>query len=291
MNGGRRASGDAHESTDTPPFSRWLADLEARHLANLRVSQVSRALRALSSGYVERRTRAVGGGRQLDGAGKRAAFALYYAPLHYLLVQHVAQALPAALRHAGPIVDLGCGTGAASAALLSPPHEGTLQPLAPPTHPIHPTHPAPLAPWHLGLAPRVLGIDAHPWAVDEARHTFRVFDIDGTAVRGDAVRARWPHRPSLIVAAFFINETQEVDRASLKRRLLAQADAGTRVLIVEPLARGIAPWWDQWAREVIARGGRADDWKLPIDSPPVVARLGRAAGLSIGAVSGRSLWV
>src|SRR5437899_2677183 len=53
----------------------WMAALEARHLAELTFSEVSRALRALSSAYVERRAK-LARGAALDGAGKRAAFAL-----------------------------------------------------------------------------------------------------------------------------------------------------------------------------------------------------------------------
>src|SRR5262245_58859924 len=46
----------ASTSADTV-LPHWLAALETRHLANLRVSEVTRALRALSSAYVERRHR------------------------------------------------------------------------------------------------------------------------------------------------------------------------------------------------------------------------------------------
>jgi hypothetical protein len=52
-----------------------MADLEARHLADLEFREVSKALRALSSTYVERRDR-LAAGAALGTAGKRAAFAL-----------------------------------------------------------------------------------------------------------------------------------------------------------------------------------------------------------------------
>ena len=54
-------------------------------------------LRALSSTYVERRGR-LGDGAALSGAGKRAAFALFYGPLHYLLIREIVRALPDARR-------------------------------------------------------------------------------------------------------------------------------------------------------------------------------------------------
>jgi hypothetical protein len=37
-------------------FERWLTALEARHTANLQFKELTPALRALSSAYVERRT-------------------------------------------------------------------------------------------------------------------------------------------------------------------------------------------------------------------------------------------
>ena len=114
-----------------PRFDAWLAALEARHLADLTFPEVSRALRALSSTYVERRER-LGEGAALAGAGKRAAFALFYAPLHYLLVREIVRALPAATTGPATLVDLGCGTGAAGAAWASasarPPRGGRDRP-------------------------------------------------------------------------------------------------------------------------------------------------------------------
>src|SRR5262245_18894492 len=73
---------------------RWLAALEARHLADLRFAEVTRALRALSSTYVERRER-LGGQTALNSAGKRAAYAMYYSPLHYFTVAAIVEALGA----------------------------------------------------------------------------------------------------------------------------------------------------------------------------------------------------
>src|SRR5918993_412452 len=125
-------------------FTEWLAALEARHLADLRVPEVTRALRALSSAYVQRRHK-VASGATLDSAGKRAAFALFYGPLHFLTATHVVRALDAHNPPPAAILDLGCGTGVAGAA------------------------------WALcaGRSPFVTGVDRHPWAVEEARWTYR----------------------------------------------------------------------------------------------------------------------
>src|SRR5258705_7503583 len=93
----------------------WYAALEARHLATLTFPEVRRALQALSSLYVERRDRLVPG-RALDGAGKRAAFAMFYGPLHFLIVREIVRDLRAAEPPLVRVVDLGCGTGVAGAA-------------------------------------------------------------------------------------------------------------------------------------------------------------------------------
>jgi len=73
---------------------RWLQAVEARHFSDLTFQEVSRSLRALSATYVERRDR-IREGAALSGAGKRAAFALFYGPLHYLLVREIVNAIAA----------------------------------------------------------------------------------------------------------------------------------------------------------------------------------------------------
>lgn len=50
-----------------------------------------------------------------SGAGKRAAFAMYFGPLHFLLVREIVRALDARVPKNAGILDLGCGTGVAAA--------------------------------------------------------------------------------------------------------------------------------------------------------------------------------
>src|SRR5438552_461247 len=97
------------------PFVHWFQELERRHLANLNFSEVRRAVQALSSLYVERRDR-IHSGSAFNGAGKRAAFAMYFSPLHFLLVREIVRALQAHVPGNAAILDLGCGTGVAGAA-------------------------------------------------------------------------------------------------------------------------------------------------------------------------------
>jgi SAM-dependent methyltransferase len=233
-----------------------------RHLADLTFPEVSRALRALSSAYVERRHRLVEGAA-LAGAGKRAAFALFYGPLHYLLVREIVRALPGARASASVLVDLGCGTGAAGAAWAA----------------------------SCGQRPPVVGIDRHPWALAEAAATYRELGLSARTRRGDVAVAFLPGSPAAILAAFTVNELADAARDALLRRLLDRAADGDRVLIVEPLAGFVAPWWNRWREAFAAIGGRADEWRIPVELPPIVAKLDRAAGLHHRELTARSLWL
>lgn len=240
----------------------WLEALDRRHLANLTPSETARALRALSSCYVERRAK-LAQGAALDSAGKRAAFGLFYAPLHFFVTREVVRALPGAASPLRHIIDLGCGTGAASAA------------------------------WALECqARRVSGIDRNAWAVAEANWTYRQLGLAGRATRGDALRTALHGEPALgILAAYTVNELPDAGRAALLPQLLEAHAGGARILIIEPIARSFAGWWPEWARAVTAAGGRADEWRFPADLPARQRDLGRAAGLDPRELTARSLWL
>ena len=259
----------------------WMAALEARQLADLTFQEVSRSLRALSSTYVERRVK-LKEGAALAGAGKRAAFALFYGPLHFLLVRHIVATLGRPFTTLEAVLDLGCGTGASGAG------------------------------WAAACAApmRVTGIDRHPWAIDEARRTcadlgvrgtFRVDDMthvsmDGRSLERGRTRgtpraaAPSPARGHGVLLAYAVNEVADAgDREALRARLLAHAAAGGHVLIVEPLAGFVAPWWPEWQQAFIAAGGRADEWRVRVELPPIVEKLDRAAGLNHRELKARSL--
>lgn len=242
--------------TASAAFTEWLRALEQRHLADLRVPEMTRALRALSSAYVQRRHK-VTAGATMDSAGKRAAFALFYAPLHFLSVAHVLAALEADVPSS--IVDIGCGTGAAGVA------------------------------WAAGAQTRLLGLDRHPWAVEEARWTYRCFRQEGTARVADVTRLPPPARGSGIVAAYVLNELTDAARLQLEEQLLAAAGHGSSVLIIEPISRAVTPWWEQTARRVLAAGGRADEWRFPIELPGILAKFDAAAGLRHNELTSRTL--
>jgi SAM-dependent methyltransferase len=241
-------------------FDSWMHDLETRHLADLRFAEVSRALRALSSAYVERRGR-LQEGAALTGAGKRSAFALFYGPLHYLTMREVVRALGTQSLIRGSLVDLGCGTGAAGVAWAE-------------------TAPGP-----------AVAIDRNAWALAEAARTYRHFGIAVRTRQGDITAVPWSAGPSAFLAAFAVNELGEAARNQLLERLLARSGRGDPILIVEPLARGVAPWWGAWRNAFEAAGGRADEWRFRVELPAIVAKLDRAAGLDHRELTARTLWM
>lgn len=234
----------------------WLAALEHRHLANLTRQEFTRAVRALSSRYVERRSQ-LPDRSPLDSAGKRAAFALFYAPLHFLTTQAVLSrtGTPAQL---DTLVDLGCGTGVCGAA------------------------------WALMYAtpPIITGVDASAWAIEEARWNWRTMGLRGQTVRGDLLttaRGLLRHPAAIlattgIIAGWSVNELSNTDRGALLDILDALVERGARLMILEPLARGVTPWWDAWAARLEPRHVQSHDIKVETDLPPSLASFSESAG-------------
>jgi hypothetical protein len=87
------------------------------------------------------------------------------------------------------------------------------------------------------------------------------------------------------------NELPTGSREALFDRLLDAAGRGAPMLIVEPIARGVAPWWNEARMRIEKAGGRADEWTIVPELPPVVAKFSRAAGLNHREVKARSLFI
>ena len=156
-------------------FTRWLDALEQRHLPALNFQEVRWAVQALSSIYVERRDR-IEQGSVFDGAGKRAAFATYFAPLHFMLVREIVRALDAGKPAVPEILDLGCGTGIAGAA------------------------------WALemGAAPhpvRIAGIERNAWAVREAKWICGTLDLRSAVSAKDLTTFKIPRGCAVMTLA------------------------------------------------------------------------------------------
>jgi hypothetical protein len=250
------------EGEGEDPFVSLSEALLERHLQRLTFPQIRRGLEALSAIYVEERAR-LRRGAALDGAGKRAAFALYYGASHFLAVRAVARSLACKQQPAQRIVDLGCGTGMAGSAIAL----------------------------ELGGQPTLHGVDENAWAVEETRWTWRQLGLLGEARVGDAVRAAEGGRGSFLVVAYTVNEIDVKAREHLRVRLLRAAQSGARVLIVEPMALRPLPWWKSWAASFNAAGGRADAWRFALSLPPRLALLGKAAGLKHQDGKARSLYI
>ena len=253
----------------------WMGALLQRHVEPLGRPAFLKAVRALSARYVERRdllpTRSA-----VDSAGKRAAFAAFFAPRHFAAVQ---AAVALNRMNAWPvetIVDLGCGTGAAGAA------------------------------WATILPGPVLlkGIDVNPWCVSEANWTWRTIGLEGHARRGDIVKTcarmlrmsrRTPLNGTAIVLAWAVNELDAAGRRTLLPLLLDLARRGSSVLVIEPIGRRATPWWDEWAATFGEARGVAEDFHLSVggeDPPRELGWLGdlhREAGLGFDELGMRSL--
>lgn len=240
-------------------FQRWLDALEQRHLRALTFPELRRSVQALSSLYVERRPR-LDGRTALGGAGKRAAFATYFAPLHFLVVREIVRALPKPppLRN---LIDLGCGTGAAGAAWAT----------------------------EMDTKPHLIGVDQSAWATAEARWTYALFGLHASTQTLNLDTWKLPPQTA-VIAAFTINELSEEGRERWRKQLRTGLQRRPATLVIEPIARRLTSWWDEWAQEWIVLGGREDEWRFRVALPEKLALLDKAAGLDHRELTARSLW-
>ena len=245
---------------------------------DLTISEVARALRALSSCYVERRDKLAEGGA-LSSAGKRAAFALFYGPQHFCIVK-VCELAEGARRPSPTSVPgrssiSGCGTGAAGAA------------------------------WAVAAgAPAIRGFDRHPWAVDEAN-----LDLSSVSVATASAPQATSRRLTCLGSERDASRRRRgrhgrssppTPRTSWHRRAATRCwprcstrtRRGARILVVEPIARRSLPWW--------SRVGRPPSSALA-DAPTngvfrrtcrnCHGQLARAAGLDPRELTARSLFL
>jgi len=237
----------------------WLEALRARQGERLTFPEIRKGVTALSRIYVEERGRI--GADVFGGAGKRAAFACFYTPLHFLLVREIVLALDAQDPPPRRILDLGCGLAPASAA------------------------------WSLaaGGTSFILGVERQGWAAGEARRSLQGLGLRGRIVRQSVERAPRIGTGDGVVAAFAVNEFEAGARTTLLKRLLAAKKAA--ILIIEPIARRDHPWWTAWSRAFVEAGGRDDAWRFEVELPDWLSELDRASGLEHRELTGKSLFL
>jgi SAM-dependent methyltransferase len=243
----------------------WLAATLARFAPPLTFTELRKGVRALSSLYVERRGEGGAGSRVFDGAAKRAAFAVYFAPLHLLTVERALAEIGSAwLQGVERVLDLGCGTGAAGAAA------------------------ARAVP---GRPPRVLASDRSPFALAEARHTYAAFGLEARLRRDALPRAlAAARRGDLIVLGWVVNECAPAAREATRLALAHAVAGGARLLLLEPLAGAAAPWWPEWSAAFAALGVRAAEIHAEALLPEFLSRMDRASGLRHDVLGARLLF-
>lgn len=254
-----------------PDAPRFRADLEAwleaavERQAPLSFTDLRKGVRALSTRYVERRRRGDREAVDRDAFGspaKRAAFATYYAALHLETAFLAAsEAWPAGLA-AERVVDLGAGSGAAGAGVARA----------------------------LDVS-SVLGLERSGWALREARATYAAFGLRARTRRAELPAALPRGRPGdVLVAGWVLNECSAAARETLVGGLQAAVREGAAVLILEPLAGAVAPWFDTVAERLAPLGTRTTEARFHDERPTWVAKMDRAAGLDHRELRARVLW-
>ncbi len=252
----------------------WLEALERRHLADFTMSEVARALRALSSCYVERRGKLADGGA-LSSAGKRAAFALFYGPQHFLrraedrglaaggrLSRKRARQLGRSrVRDWGGRRGLGTSGRRClrfGASIVTP-----------------------------GRSRRPAG----PTASSSCAGAPHAETSAGLTSRRRVTKAKAALRHRAVLAAYAVNELAPAGRAALLSSLL-DAHAQALASSSSSRSRGARCRGGPSGRRRSERaGGRADEWRFPADLPPATRHLARAAGLDPRELTARSLLV
>jgi sugar/nucleoside kinase (ribokinase family) len=114
--------------------------------------------------------------------------------------------------------------------------------------------------------------------------------LDGRARQADVTRMRLTaKRGTGVVAAYTVNELPPSAREALLRHLVEAHSRGARVLVIEPIARRQAAWWDDWVAAFSMSGGRADEWRFIQSLPARQRNLARAAGLNPRELTARTL--
>jgi hypothetical protein len=86
-----------------------------------------------------------------------------------------------------------------------------------------------------------------------------------------------------------VNELPGPDRAVALDRLVDAARNGHQVVIVEPIAKKLTPWWGEWERAFQPAGGRTQEWRSRVELPRLLRDLDKSAGLDHRELTARTL--
>jgi len=243
-------------------FEAWLSARTAKAESELSFREIRKGVQAVQADYLGR-LKGTRGARVMEGRGKRAAFATFYAAIHHLTVYGWLQSEPlGVLPRFRTLHDLGCGTGAVGAAVAR----------------------------CLDPRPELQGVDKNPWAVSEARDCYRHFGLSGGARRG-TLPGGLPRigEGDLIVAGWSVNELDEGSREALLGQLKRVLGRGAGLLLVEPISEKICPWWSSWVRSLKGSGATDHRVKFSCDRPEWILRMDRAAKMDHSILSARVL--
>ena len=212
------------------PFPAFFAALEARQRAELTFQEIRRALQALSSLYVERRERL---------SGRRSTGPASVPPSRSTTGRCTSCSCARSCARSGRAAARLGASSIWAAALGRPAPRGRSGARRP----------------H-GRRDRQQRLGRRRGALDAAAaRSARQGQPRRRGVGGAAgPAARHPRR---------VHRQRAAGRRAraLLPRLLDAAEAGSPVLIVEPIARRMSPWWPEWAGPSAQAGGREDEWR------------------------------
>ena len=141
-------------------------------------------------------------------------------------------------------------------------------------------------------------IDENAWALGEALWNWRALGLDGRTRRADLVTAaakigtegrRGRIGPPAIVLGWAVNELAPAARGRLLSELTTLVERGSALLLIEPIARTLTPWWAEWVERLSPHGAESHDWKFDIALPGRLAEIDHEAGFRREGLSARTL--
>ena len=244
-------------------FDAWHEGNVERYAGELSFTEIRKGVQTLDRIYAHAPASAAAYARCLDGRGKRGAQACYFAAVHFMIASHALEMLGTGIvTPAERLIDLGCGTGATSAAIAA----------------------------NLDYPPQIVGIDRSAWALDEARRTWSSFGLNSRTRRanlpdtvprgglGDVLAAGW-----------IVSELAAEERRALLLRLQATLRKDGKIFVIQPFSPSLSPWWNEWADALAPWGVRDEVIRVSIQRPVWIQEMDTAAKLDHQVLSARIL--